>query len=283
MTAALGEPGAPGDTTLPARAEPPAGPGRPGRLILVPNALDLGAEPQPLSAVLPLGVLQIAAGLAHWLVEDAKTARAFLNRVNQSVPLRETLQSLHITELPRPPKGRRDHGRDGTPTARPPLTELLAPARAGHDIGLLSEAGLPAVADPGAAVVTAAHGLGLEVLPLPGASSLLLALAASGLEGQGFAFVGYLPQDPAARVERIRELEGISKRLRQTQIFIETPYRNSALAAALIESAAPTTRLSISLALTLPEGWSRTATVAAWRTHPPRLSERLPAVFLLQA
>jgi 16S rRNA (cytidine1402-2'-O)-methyltransferase len=112
---------------------------------------------------------------------------------------------------------------------------------------------------------------------------LLLALAASGLDGQSFAFVGYLPQEASARRERIRELEATSRRLRQTQIFIETPYRNAALMSALLEAAAPTTRLGVSIALTLPGGWSRTATVAAWRSQPPALSERLPAVFLLQA
>jgi 16S rRNA (cytidine1402-2'-O)-methyltransferase len=163
------------------------------------------------------------------------------------------------------------------------MTALLAPALEGHDIGLLSEAGLPAVADPGAAVVLTAHELGLEVLPLPGASSLLLALAASGLDGQSFAFVGYLPQEGTARLARIRELEGNSKRLRQTQIIIETPYRNAALLAALLEGSAPATRLSISQGLTLPGGWSRTATVARWRQNPPALAPRWPAVFLLLA
>jgi 16S rRNA (cytidine1402-2'-O)-methyltransferase len=264
------------------------GPAARGRLVLVPNALDLGATPQDLSAVLPFSVLQWAARLHHWVVEDAKSARAFLKRVHEVVPLREPLQALSILELPRPPKGRDEPASSSrTSFAAAEASRLLAPALAGHDVGLLSEAGLPAVADPGAAVVAMAHELGLQVLPLPGPSSLLLALAASGLDGQSFAFVGYLPQDRAARCERIHELEGISRRLRQTQIFIETPYRNAALLGALLECAAPTTRLSVTVALTLPGGWSRTATVADWRRPSPWLKvdlpDRLPAVFLLQA
>lgn len=255
-----------------------AAPASRGRLVLVPNALDLGTAPQDLADVLPLSVLQQAAQLQHWIVEDAKSARAFLKRVQVIVPLQAPLQSLSIVELPRPAKGR-----DAKTTPPVEAAQLLAPALAGHDVGLLSEAGLPAVADPGATVVAAAHGLGLQVLPLAGPSSLVLALAASGLEGQSFAFVGYLPQDAAARTQRIRVLEEHSRRLRQTQIFIETPYRNAALFDALLESAAPATRVSVSVALTLPQAWCKTATVAEWRRHRPNLPDRLPAVFLLQA
>ncbi|MCL4695571.1 MAG: SAM-dependent methyltransferase [Burkholderiaceae bacterium] len=272
-----------------------------GRLVLVPNTLDLGATPQDLAAVLPPAVLQWAARLQHWIVEDAKSARAFLKRVHEVVPLQAPLQALSIVELPRPAKGAggaktttraaagHATGSTGAAAASQQAAHCLAPALAGHDIGLLSEAGLPAVADPGAAVVAAAHTLGVPVLALPGPSSLMLALAASGLDGQSFAFVGYLPQEAGARRERIRELEAASRRLKQTQIFIETPYRNTALFAALLDSAAPTTRLSISVALTLPEGWSRTAPIAQWRAEVRKsasaslLPDRLPAVFLLQA
>jgi len=267
-----------------------------GRLVLVPNALDHGAEPQDLREVLPRSALQWAARLQHWIVEDAKSARAFLKRVHEVAPLQSPLHALSMVELPPPPKGRTGRtGRNDGPSATrsgeaaTPFAQWLAPALGGADIGLLSEAGLPAVADPGAAVVAAAHALGVPVLPLPGPSSLMLALAASGLHGQSFAFVGYLPQEAQARRERIRELESVSKRLGQTQVFIETPYRNPTLMNALIETAAPTTRLSVSVALTLPSGWSRTLTVAEWRRESrpgqggPALPDRLPAVFLLQA
>lgn len=148
-------------------------------------------------------------------------------------------------------------------------------------MGVLSEAGLPGVADPGALLVQAAHAAGVEVLALPGPSSLVLALAASGLQGQQFAFVGYLPQDAEARARRIRELEATSRRLDQTQLLIETPYRNAAMLQALLTHLSASTQLSISIGLTLADGFSRTATVAAWRLRPPMLSDRIPAVFCL--
>jgi len=285
-----------------------------GTLWLVPNALDLGAEPVPLEDVLPLGVIRRASGLRHWVVEDARSARAFLKRVHAVAPLLQPLQSLEIIELPRPPKGaaRRparvtrcraaqwaitcasDVPAARTPCARAregdtaqltasgastPWHELLAPALAGHDLGLLSEAGLPAVADPGAALVAAAHAAGITVQALPGASSLLLALAASGLDGQQFAFVGYLPQEADARAARLRVLEARSRELGQTQVCIETPYRNGALLAAMLAALAPTTRLAISCGLTTPAAWSRMQSIAAWRRQPPTLPDRVPAVF----
>ena len=248
-----------------------------GRLLLVPNTLHHGSEPQPIDAVVAHGVLRQAAALAHWVVEDARSARAFLKRVADHVPLALPLQQIGISELPRPRKG----SREGIAAAQ--WTALLQPALQGHDLGLLSEAGLPAVADPGSALVAAAHAAGLPVLPLAGASALLLALAASGLNGQSFAFVGYLPQETEARTRRLRELEALSRQWQQTQLFIETPYRNGALATALLATLQPATRLSISSGLTLAGGWSRTLTVAQWRRAPPLLSDRLPAVFALLA
>jgi len=276
-------------STLPAPAShAPTQPAARGRLLLLPNTLDHGTEAQTLTSVLPHAVLQCAAGLRHWIVEDAKSARAYLKRVHEVVPLGLPLQSISIVELPRPQKGGKREPAPGADRGghRPDeAAALLAPALEGNDIGLLSEAGLPAVADPGARVVAAAHALGLVVQPLAGPSALVLALAASGLDGQSFAFVGYLPQDPAARAARIRELEQLSRRMQQTQIFIETPYRNPALLSALLECAAPGTRLSVSVGLTLPGGWSRTATVAEWRRAPGAagMPDRLPAVFVLQA
>ena len=245
------------------------------RLYLVPNALDHGtsAASRPLDDVLPRGAIVVAARLEHWLVENAKTARAFLKRVDAVAPLARPLQALSIVELPKPPKGRPGSVPSNDAAA------LLAPLRAGHAMGLLSEAGLPAVADPGAAIVSAAHAEGFEVEALPGPSAVLLALAASGLEGQRFAFVGYLPTDADARVARIRELEALSRRHDQTQLAIETPYRNQALLAALIEHLQPGTRLSVSAGLTLAEGRTRSDRVAAWRARPGGVPLDLPAVF----
>jgi 16S rRNA (cytidine1402-2'-O)-methyltransferase len=206
-----------------------------------------------------------------------RSARAFLKRVDAVVPLAQPLQALQIRELPRPRKGSRE------PVPAAEWRALLQPALDGHDLGLISEAGLPAVADPGALLVEAAHAAGVPVLTLPGASSLLLALAASGLNGQSFAFVGYLPQDAAARAARLRELEALSRRLQQTQLFIETPYRNGALLDAMLATLAPATRLSVSCGLTLAGGWTRSGPVAEWRQQPPALPERVPAVFALLA
>jgi 16S rRNA (cytidine1402-2'-O)-methyltransferase len=248
-----------------------------GSLLLVPNTLDLGTEQVPLQDVLPLGVIQHAARLAHWVVEDARNARAFLKRVDTIVPLAQTLQATAITEMPRARKG------SVVPVPASEWQALLAPALAGHDIGMLSEAGLPAVADPGAALVQAAHNAGVRVLPLAGASSLLLALAASGLNGQSFAFVGYLPQEPAARDSRIKELEAHSRRHKQSQLLIETPYRNAALLQALLATLAPQTALSVSCGLSLPGGWTRSETVASWRKTPLAMPDRVPAVFALLA
>jgi 16S rRNA (cytidine1402-2'-O)-methyltransferase len=253
--------------------------GAPGALVLVPNALDLGEAEVPLTAVLPQAVIDSAASILHWRVENARSARAFLKRVHAVVPLAQPLQTLDIVELPRPAKGGAAREANDATTA---WSALLAPARAGHRVALLSEAGLPAVADPGAALVAAAHAEGIPVDVLPGSSALLLALAASGLNGQSFAFVGYVPQDAAARRVRLLELEVLSRRLGQTQLFIEAPYRNAALLAALVETLAPTTRLAVANGLTLPGGWTRSAPVARWRQAalPPLPA---PAVFLLLA
>ena len=250
-----------------------------GRLILVPNTLDFGVdETLDLRQVLPQSVLEQAARLGHWAAENAKTTRSLLKRVSAVVPLAQPLQAVHIQELPRAAKG----GKPGSDD-RAAWQALLAPALAGHDLGLISEAGLPAVADPGARLVALAHEAGVAVVALSGPSSLLLALAASGLNGQSYAFVGYLPVDAAARGGRIRELEMLSAKAQQTQLIIETPYRNEALRQSLVATLKPTTRLSVSVGLTLPGGWTRTATVAEWRRGAPALPDRVPAVFALLA
>lgn len=248
-----------------------------GSLVLVPNMLDFGcAAPGDLSAGLPLAVIQRAASITHWVVEDAKTARAFIKRVAAVCELAAPLQSLQMRELPR--AGASAAGRSGSE-----CEALLGPALQGHDIGVLSEAGLAAVADPGSELVAAAHRLGVKVEPLPGSSALLLALAASGLNGQHFAFVGYLPVKDEPRAARIRALEAASRRQAQTQIAIETPYRNPALVRALLAHLSPSTRLCIACALGWREGWCRTRSIGQWRDAPPAVGERLPAVFLFQA
>ena len=243
----------------------------------MPNTLDLAATPTPITDVLSLGALQRAASLKHWVVENAKTTRAFLKRVDAVVPLHTPLQSLAVQELPRPRKG------SGERLAMQDWHQLLQPALQGQDMGLLSEAGLPAVADPGAALVDAAHRLGLTVEVMAGASSLTLALAASGLNGQRFAFEGYLPQDAEARLRRMRQLEARSQQEAQTQIAIETPYRNQALLAALLEGLRPSTRLSVACGLTAADGWCRTRPVSVWRAEAAGgtiLPSHHPAVFM---
>ncbi|MCW7541792.1 SAM-dependent methyltransferase [Aquabacterium sp. A7-Y] len=253
-----------------------------GRLYLVPTPLDFGtlaagATLPELQQVLPLQTLQTAARLEHWIAENARTTRAFLKRVHAVVPLARPLQEIAIQELPRPAKG-------GARTAAPPagLDRLLDAARQGRDMGLVSEAGMPAIADPGAEVVRRAHELGLQVLPLVGPSALLLALAASGMNGQSFAFVGYLPVEDVARATRIRELETLARRTGQTQMMIETPYRNPALMGALLDHLQPTTRLSVACGLTLEGGWNRSLPVQRWKQDgDAKLPADVPAVFAI--
>ena len=254
----------------------PAGETRPGRLFLVPTPLDFGCDDQaPLQDVMPEATLVTASRLQVWVCENAKSLRAYLKRVDLVHPLSSPIQSLMIQELPRAVQKKGDHLGvfDGSP--------LLAPALSGQDIGLVSEAGMPAVADPGSSVVRAAHDLGLVVVPLVGPVSLLLALAASGLNGQNFAFVGYLPQDAAARARRVRELELLTLQTGQTQLFIETPYRNAALLQTLLQTLQPTTRLAVSSGLTLSNANSHSATIAKWRKLSRTLDNSTPAVFAI--
>ena len=248
-----------------------------GRLYLVPTPLDFGCDHQvPLTEVLPAGTIAHAARLTHWICENAKSARAFLKRVGEVQPLAVPMQQQDIQELPREVHKKGDHA-PAAFDAKP----LLQGAVAGNDVGLLSEAGMPAVADPGASVVRAAQDLGIEVVPLVGPVSLLLTLAASGLNGQNFAFVGYLPQDAAQRTQRLRELEALATRTGQTQMFIETPYRNMALWQAMLEGLKPATRIAVASGLTLPEGRCRSHAVSAWKKEPVPVTNHRPAVFAI--
>ncbi len=247
-----------------------------GRLFLVPAPLDFGCDSlAALDDVMPMGTLRVAAQLSHWICENAKSTRAYLKRVDSLVSLHTPIQSQQITELPRQVHKKGDHRSDFD--AKP----LLACALQGHDVGLVSEAGMPAVADPGSSVVRAAHSLGVVVVPLTGPVSLLLALAASGLNGQNFAFVGYLPQDSAERSKRLRELESLAARTGQTQMFIETPYRNAALVQALLQTLQPNTRLAISSGLTLASAASHSATVSQWKKQALGPNNSTPAVFAI--
>ena len=219
----------------------------------------------PPSESLPGPALQIIRDLRDFVAENAKTARAFLAAVGMPCPLREL--RIEVLDEHTPPE-----------SVRP----LLAPLRAGRALGLLSEAGCPAIADPGALLVAAAHREGFRVVPLVGPSSIVLALMASGLEGQRFAFCGYLPRDKNAREIRIRELERRSKAEGATQIFIETPYRNEAMVTSLLRVCAPSTLLCVASDLTLPQQSVAVRSIAAWRSAPPQPGRR-PSVFLLLA
>jgi 16S rRNA (cytidine1402-2'-O)-methyltransferase len=247
-------------------------------LHLLPAPLDFGLVTEA-SAADTIGqeALAVAARLEHWVVENAKTARAVLARFGQVVPPARPLRELDIVQMPRPPKGAGQGG--DAARERGAWEALLAPLRRGCDLGLMSEAGLPAVADPGSALVALAHQQGFAVRVHPGPNAIVMALAASGLSGQSFAFAGYAPVDAGSRASRLRDLDRRARRERQTQILIETPYRNRALLRALLENLEPTTRLSVSVGLTLAQGWTRSSPVERWRAGGVELPEDVPAVF----
>jgi 16S rRNA (cytidine1402-2'-O)-methyltransferase len=247
----------------------------PGTLYLVPNTLGpLDAAPHALSHILPEQVQDIASKLEYFVAENAKTARAFLKLVAIDHPLARPLQEIKISEL-----------NVNTPPAA--LSALLAPLLEGHDAGLVSEAGVPAVADPGADLVRLAHQHGIQVRPLVGPSSLLLAVMASGLNGQSFAFNGYLPTDAAQRTKRIQQLEQRSRAEKQTQLLIETPYRNAAMLEALVSACQPGTLVCVATDLSLPTESVRTLSAAKWKAalaanKGPDFHKK-PTVFLLLA
>lgn len=230
-------------------------------LYLVPSTL---GDDAPIDT-LPAATLSVLRRLDYLVVETPKQARAFLRQAGIAVAQR----ALHIDVLD-----------EHTPDAR--LPELLAPALAGHDVGIVSDAGCPAVADPGARLVRLAHAKGVRVVPLVGPAAILLALMASGLNGQRFAFHGYLPVAGARRDAALRALEQAARRRNETQIVIEAPYRNNRLLQALLAVCAPDTLLCLATDLTRPSEHIATRTLGEWRTNPPDLDRR-PTVFLLAA
>ena len=255
-----------------------------GKLYLVPAPLDFGCTDEQQTTItdsIPSGTLKAASQIQHWICENAKSTRAVLKRVAEHYPLTCALQEMTITELPREAHKKGDHTAASDNAAS---QALLDKALQGFDIGLMSEAGMPAIADPGSSIVRAAHALGLEVVPLVGPVSMMLALAASGLNGQNFAFHGYLPQESAARKIRIQQLEKLALASGQTQIFIETPYRNAVLLADMIAALQPNTRLACSVGVTLPSVRTVSLLVRDWRAKKEiaevLLASKLPAIFL---
>jgi 16S rRNA (cytidine1402-2'-O)-methyltransferase len=247
----------------------------PGTLYLIPNTLGpTEAAPHALSHILPEQVQDIASKLDYFVAENAKTARAFLKLIAIDHPLARPLQEIQIAEL-------------NVNTPPQALAALLAPLLEGRDAGLVSEAGVPAVADPGADLVRLAHQHGVPVRPLVGPSSLLLAVMASGLNGQSFAFNGYLPTDAAQRTKRIQQLEQRSRSEKQTQLLIETPYRNGAMLEALVAACQPGTLICVATDLSLPTETVLTQTAAKWKAQmaagkAPDFHKK-PTVFLFLA
>lgn len=246
-----------------------------GTLYLIPNTLGvIDNVDDALAHIIPEQVQAITARLDYFVAENAKTARAFLKLIALRHPLAKPLQEILIAEL-------------NVNTPAQALTGLLAPLLAGKDAGLVSEAGVPAVADPGADLVRLAHQHAITVKPLVGPSSLLLAVMASGLNGQSFAFNGYLPTDAALRAKRIKDLENRSRIEKQTQLFIETPYRNAAMLEALVSQCQSTTLICVATDLSLPSESIRTMSGAQWKSllgagKGPDFHKK-PTVFLLLA
>ena len=231
-----------------------------GTLYLIP--ITLGDD--NIHQVLPPEVIKIAQNLENFVVESEKSARHFLSTIKTAKPVREL--SLNLLN---------EHTLDKDVAA------LLAPLLAGKDVGLMSDAGCPGIADPGAKLVELAHLKGIRVVPFVGPSSILLSLMASGLNGQQFAFLGYLPVDKAARVVRLKEIEKRSQTHKETQIFIETPYRNQHMLEAILSTCQPNTRLCLACDISLESEMIVTKPIAAWKKLPlPDLHKR-PTVFLL--
>ena len=233
----------------------------PGTLYLVPNLLGVVSP----DSVLPARTIAVARQLTRWIVETPKAARAFLKALDMPRPIAE----IDIAALASEPDARR-------------IEDTLAALRAGHDVGMLSDAGCPGVADPGAALVAAAHESGIRVVPLVGPSAILLALMASGMNGQRFCFHGYLPVKPEARAAALRALERESRSAARTELFIETPYRNVALLRTISETLSPRTRVCVAADLTLATEIIECRTALQWCNEDPGRFDRRPAIFLLQ-
>ncbi|MBO6045532.1 MAG: SAM-dependent methyltransferase [Bacteroidales bacterium] len=232
-----------------------------GRLFLIPSPL---GDNDP-AEVIPAPTLALLQGIGCYVVEEVRTARRYLSRAG----LKGRIAELEFHEL-------NEH------TSQEEVERLAALFDDGRDVGLISEAGLPAVADPGAALVALCHRRGIEVVPQVGPSSLMLALMASGLNGQSFAFCGYLPAKTEDRRNAIKSIEKTSQSKRQTQIFIETPYRNDAMFSDLLQSCRPSTRICVAANITMPDEFIRTKTVAEWKKENPIIGKR-PCVFLMLA
>lgn len=233
-----------------------------GTLHLIPVSLG----DSPTAVWMPSAVQALAGRLSVYIAENAKTARAFLKLVGTTTPLQEI--TIHTLS----PK-----------TDAREIRQWLAFAAKGGEIGLVSEAGCPAVADPGAKVAAMAHEMGIRVAPWVGPSSILLALMASGLDGQRFAFHGYVPVDPTERAKRLRQLEAESRKQRQSQILIETPYRNDAMFTTLTQALHGRTRLCVASSLTTEDEWIRTYPVEHWKTLTPPSLNKKPTIFLFLA
>ena len=233
-----------------------------GTLYLIPCPISDETAPWD---VLPAANRAVMDSLDYFIVENTRTARRFLSKAGIARPIAE----LEFREL-------NEHT-----VAGPDVEALVDPIAAGRSAGVISEAGVPGVADPGALVVEACHRRGIRVVPLVGPSSILLALMASGLNGQSFAFNGYLPVKPVERAQAIRRLERRARSEGQSQLFIEAPYRNAKLLEQLLQVLAPDTRLTLAVDLTAPGGQVTTRTVAEWRRAPlPELNKR-PAIFII--
>ncbi|HTS23320.1 MAG TPA: SAM-dependent methyltransferase [Casimicrobiaceae bacterium] len=230
----------------------------PGRLYVIPSLLGV----VPPAAVLPRRTIETARGLAHFVVETPRAARQFLKTLDMPRPL----SSIAMAELS-----------EHTPAQH--ARELLEPALQGHDLGLLTDAGCPGVADPGAPLVRAAHEADVQVVPLVGPSAVLLALMASGMNGQAFVFHGYLPVKPQAREAALHSLDRAAAGA--TQIFIETPYRNDAMIAAVLAACRAESYFGLAVDLTLPAEQVLCRTVAEWRSAPRIEPGKRPAIFLL--